>query len=343
MKASDIGVFDHVDRRADISLQQYYKDRMATVKAFDEAGFYSYHVAEHHATPLGMAPSPSVYLAAVAQHTETLRFGPLVYQLPIYHPLRLIEEIRMLDHMSGGRMEIGFGRGASPIELEMFGIPLDKSFAVYEESLKLMLAGLACEDRFTFKGEFNTLEDVPIALEPCQRPHPPIWYGMHAPESAARAAERGLNAVSLDDAPLTIQMTRAFRESWTKHQGGKPLPKMGIGRFVVVAETQAEAEAIAGRAYPVWHDSFNYLFRDRGTEPRHQRPREWGGIVGQARALAATPDRIAEWIAEDMEACEANYFVGQFVFGDMTLDETLRSIALFKDEVLPKLAGVKAA
>jgi alkanesulfonate monooxygenase SsuD/methylene tetrahydromethanopterin reductase-like flavin-dependent oxidoreductase (luciferase family) len=340
MRPSDIGVFDHVDRRPDISLQQYYEDRMAAVEAFDAAGFHSYHVAEHHATPLGMAPSPSVYLAAVAQRTKRLRFGPLVYQLPIYHPLRLIEEIRMLDQMSGGRLDIGFGRGASPIELEIFGMPAEKSFAVYEESLNLMMQGLQCDGSFSFKGEFHSFEDVPIALEAFQKPHPPIWYGMHAPESAARAARRGLNVVSLDDAPMTHDMTVAFREAWAESQGGAPEPKIGIGRFIVVGETEEDALRIARRAYPIWHDSFNYLFRRRGSVPRHQRPREWDGIVAEQRALASTPEKIAAWVAEDVERSGANYLVGQFVFGDMTLEETLRSIRLFSDEVLPALGAV---
>ena len=79
--------------------------RLKIVEAYDRAGFYGYHVAEHHATPLGMAASPGVFLAAVAQRTQALRFGPLVYPLPLYHPLRLIEEICMLDQMSGGRMQ----------------------------------------------------------------------------------------------------------------------------------------------------------------------------------------------------------------------------------------------
>ena len=103
------------------SLADYYEDRLKIVEAYDRAGFYGYHLAEHHATPLGMAPSPNVFLAAVAQRTRRLRFGPMVYVLPLYHPLRLIEEICMLDQMSGGRLEIGFGRGASPIELAIYG------------------------------------------------------------------------------------------------------------------------------------------------------------------------------------------------------------------------------
>jgi alkanesulfonate monooxygenase SsuD/methylene tetrahydromethanopterin reductase-like flavin-dependent oxidoreductase (luciferase family) len=102
----EFGIFDHLDRY-DIPLQQYYADRLKLVAQYDAAGFYSYHLAEHHATPLGMAPSPSVFLAAVAERTRRLRFGPLVYALPLYHPLRLIEEICMLDQMSGGRLDIG--------------------------------------------------------------------------------------------------------------------------------------------------------------------------------------------------------------------------------------------
>src|ERR1700735_10696 len=105
----EFGIFDHLDRN-DLPLHEYYEERLKVIEAFDRSGFYAYHVAEHHATPLGMAPSPSVFLSAVGQRTQTLRFGPLVYPLVMYHPLRLAEEICMLDHMSGGRFEFGIGR-----------------------------------------------------------------------------------------------------------------------------------------------------------------------------------------------------------------------------------------
>ena len=132
----EFGIFDHLDRY-DIPLRDFYAERLRLAELYDSAGFYSYHLAEHHATPLGMAPSPSVFLAAVAERTRRLRFGPMVYALPLYHPLRLVEEICMLDQMSGGRLDIGFGRGASPIELEIFGQDPDKAEAVYREDLGL--------------------------------------------------------------------------------------------------------------------------------------------------------------------------------------------------------------
>ncbi len=110
----EFGVFDHLDRN-DLPLRDYYEQRLKVIEAFDRSGFYAYHVAEHHFTPLGMAPSPSVFLSAIAQRTTRLRFGTFVYALPVHHPLRVLEEICMLDHMSGGRLEIGFGRGSVPL------------------------------------------------------------------------------------------------------------------------------------------------------------------------------------------------------------------------------------
>ena len=117
----DFGIFDHVDASG-VPLQEFYDNRFKIVEAYDRGGFYCYHVAEHHQTPLGLAASPAVYLAGVAQRTRQLRFGPLVYTLPLYHPLRLTEEICMLDQMSGGRMQVGIGRGISPLETKGFGI-----------------------------------------------------------------------------------------------------------------------------------------------------------------------------------------------------------------------------
>ena len=133
------GVFDHLDRH-DLPLRDYYEARLQIIEAYERHGFYAYHVAEHHSTPLGMAPSPSVFLAAVAQRTKRLRFGPMVYALPLYHPLRMIEEICMLDQMSCGRLDIGFGRGSSPIELVFYGQSPDEAEQVYAEALEVILA-----------------------------------------------------------------------------------------------------------------------------------------------------------------------------------------------------------
>ena len=114
------GVFDQNDLGT-LPLADQYENRLRLIEFYDRSGFRTYHMSEHHSTPLSMTPSPSVFLAAVAQRTQRIRLGPLVYVLPMHHPLRLAEEICMLDHLSRGRFEWGVGRGASPHELEDLG------------------------------------------------------------------------------------------------------------------------------------------------------------------------------------------------------------------------------
>src|SRR5271165_2067251 len=125
-----VGIFDHIER-ADREIATTLDERLKFAAAADDTGFYCLHVAEHHATPLNLVPVPGVYLGAVARSTKRLRFGPLVYLLPLYSPLRLIEEICMLDHLSHGRFDIGVGRGVSPYELEFHNVMHDDSRAIF--------------------------------------------------------------------------------------------------------------------------------------------------------------------------------------------------------------------
>src|SRR5665213_1892055 len=154
------GVFDHMDKGA-VSLTAQYEERLKLVEAYDAGGFHAYHLAEHHATPLGMAPSPSVFLAAVAQRSKRLRFGALVNTLSLHHPLRLAEEICMLDQMSGGRLELGIGRGISPHELAYYGVAPEGARAIYLEASEVILKALA-GGPLTHHGAHFRFDDVPI-------------------------------------------------------------------------------------------------------------------------------------------------------------------------------------
>jgi alkanesulfonate monooxygenase SsuD/methylene tetrahydromethanopterin reductase-like flavin-dependent oxidoreductase (luciferase family) len=333
----EFGVFDHLDRN-DLPLRDYYESRLAIAEIYDQLGFYAYHIAEHHSTPLGMAASPSVFLAAVAQRTKRLRFGPLVYALPLYHPLRMIEEICMLDQMSGGRLEIGFGRGSVPAELIYYGQKPEEAQAIYAEALDLIVQGLTSRT-LTFKGQYFQFDDVPMELAPYQQPHPPVWYGVHAPESAVRAARRGLQVVSLDPVAATRAAFDAFRAAWREAWGAKPLPLMGLGRFVVVADTDAAALAIARRAYPRWHDSFTFLHRKHGRLNAHPRPATFEGLAEVGQGVAGAATTVAAFLRRELDETGSNYCVCQFAFGDLSDAEIRRSIELFARDVMPALAG----
>jgi alkanesulfonate monooxygenase SsuD/methylene tetrahydromethanopterin reductase-like flavin-dependent oxidoreductase (luciferase family) len=332
----EFGIFDHLDRN-NLPLKDYYESRLQLIETYDRAGFYAYHVAEHHSTPLGMAPSPSVFLSAVAQRTKRLRFGPLVYALPLYHPLRLFEEICMLDQLSGGRLDIGFGRGASQIEAAIYGNDPVKAEVMYVEGLELIMRGLT-QKTLTFHGEFFSFDDVPMELEPLQKPHPPVWYGVHSPASAERAARQGLNIVSLDPADKTREFTDRYREVWREAQAKNPVaPLIGLGRFIIVAETDEEALKIGRRAYPIWHRSFNYLFHLRGGKgPVHQRPSELDALIQVGQGIAGSPATVAEFLKDQLTQAGCNYLVGQFAFGDQWPEETARSLDLFIKHVMPQ-------
>ena len=176
------------------ALGELYANRLRLIEAYDRAGFHAYHLAEHHGTSLGMAPVPGVFLSAVAQRTRRLRFGPSVYVLPVHDPLRLIEEACMLDQLSGGRLELGVGRGFSPFEIGFFGVKADESRERYLEAFQVLMRGLTSSS-LTFEGRHFRYLDVPMVLQPVQRPHPPLWYGLTNVEGAPWAASLGVNVL----------------------------------------------------------------------------------------------------------------------------------------------------
>jgi len=131
-------IFDHLDSDGG-PLGQFFENRLRLLELIEQSGFHAYHMAEHHSTPLGMAGSPSVFLAAAIQRTSKIRIGPLVYVLPLHHPLRLYEEICMLDHLSGGRLTVGVGRGGALIEHQRLGVDPALAPAMYHEAFSVLM------------------------------------------------------------------------------------------------------------------------------------------------------------------------------------------------------------
>jgi alkanesulfonate monooxygenase SsuD/methylene tetrahydromethanopterin reductase-like flavin-dependent oxidoreductase (luciferase family) len=326
----DFGIFDHVDRNG-LPLGEFYEMRLAIAEAYDRLGFRSYHIAEHHSTPLGMAPSPSVFLSAVAQRTKRLRFGPLVYLLPLYHPLRLAEEICMLDQMSGGRFELGVGRGVSPIEVGFYGVAPDDRAPIFAEALAVVRAALTSA-KVDFAGQHYTFHDVPMELKPIQTPHPPIWVGVESPEGAERAARQGFSFITAHP----VDAARAIMAAGRAAQEG-PAKLMGLARFIVIAEEDEEALTLARRAYPKWQQALTHLPRTFGYATRNPRPADFDSIRHGGRGIAGSPATVAAELKAQLGESGANYCVGQFAFGDLSRTEVLRSVELFARHVMPAL------
>ena len=335
----EFGIFDHVDR-GDVPLRQFYEERLQLTEVYDRLGFYCYHVAEHHCTPLGVASSPGILLSAAAQRTRTLRLCPMVYLLPFYHPLRIAEEICMLDQMSGGRLDVGVGRGVSPVEARYYGLEPDPAVSreVFEESLSIVLAALT-QKKVTFQGKHRSVDDVPIQLEPLQKPHPPLWMGVETPVNAQTAGRKGFNFLSRLSPLETRERVELYRAAAAEAQKPvHPNTKMGGIFFIVVADTDAAAQDIADAAFKSWHRSFHYLYKLHGRAPVFgEQPAEFSYMQGVNRAIAGTPDTVADFLGKAIKDAGINYVVGHFAFGDMKHADALRSVELFATQVMPRL------
>jgi len=348
------GIFDQNDWSGRPVARQY-EERLALAELYEACGFYCYQMSEHHGTPLSTTPSPSVFLAALSQRTRTLRFGPLVYLLPAYNPMRLAEEIAMLDQLSDGRFQIGIGRGASAHELAYLGVNPDEALEMYAEALTVIRQGLT-EGRLNHQGRYWRYDDVELSVRPVQRPHPPFWYAVASPESAVWPARNGVNVICgglpekvrlITDRYRAVQRELAADDGNLSDQPRKPADGagsagseaiLGIPRHIVVADTDEAALAMASRAWPMFHSHFYKLWRRYGTEPKNVRPPPTlDPMIATGMAAIGSPDTVRKALSAQVRDGGINSVSGIFSFGDLTFDEVSRSVRLFADEVMPAL------
>ena len=346
MKTSvKFGVFDHLDASG-LPLGEFYENRLRLVEAYERIGIHCYHTAEHHATPLGMCPSPSVFHSAIAQRTKKILFGPLVYTLALYHPLRLAEEICMLDHMSGGRFQVGVGRGISPFELGYYGVDAAHSQSQYHEAYAVVMKALSSEI-VTHEGRHFSFRHVPIMMHPVQKPHPPLWYGVGNVEGVAWCVQNKVNAVVNGPLARVRVITDRYRDEWAAagHAPGE-MPLVGTTRHLVIAETDGKAMDIARRAYARWYASFMFLWKKHDCAPQFAAfPEDFDAVHKAGLAAVGSPETVRKLLASEIEQSGVNYLLCRFAFGDLTLDESLRSVEMFAAHVMPHLieeAGVAA-
>lgn len=335
----DLGVFDHLDRR-DVPLAEFYESRLRLLEKYDAAGFAAYHLAEHHATPLGLAPVPGIFLAAASQRTRRIRLGPCVYILPLYDPVRLVEEICMLDQLTRGRFDLGVGRGIVPYEMAYFDLHHLETEEIYREALEVILQALTSEV-LDHRGPRYTYRKVPMVLRPFQQPHPPLWYGLGHLEGAEWAATNRVHVITNAPCEASRPLFERYREVWQRKHGGAPLPRLGMSRHVVVAPTEARAEALARPAYAAWYANLTKVWRDFGALPIRF-ARDFDEARERGIAIAGTPAGVREEIERQVAASGCTYLVCRLMFGDLGEDAAAASIDLFTSEVMPHVRALGA-
>lgn len=248
----------------------------------------------------------------------------------------------MLDHLSGGRFELGFGKGVSAPEHLLWGLDPEEADARTDEMLDLLLGALTCEDeRFSFEGRFYQLTDVPLQISPHQLPHPPLWR----PGTVTTAAALGVNTMAGGPISLVNQSIERYREAFRPRWSTGRAPMVGAIRKIVVAPTDAEAEAIGRRAWARYSANLTELFTRYEMVPPNDPT--VGGDFDRARqaqvVVTGSPATVRAHVEELTSAGLVEYVVGGFAFGDLSHDEAMRSLELFGQHVVAPLGGPLAA
>ena len=339
----DFGLFDWLDRGSS-STADLYESRLKLVEIADKAGFYGYHLAEHHGTSLGMAPSPAVFFSAVAQRTNRIRFSPMAYLLPLYHPLRLIEEVCMLDHLSQGRIEVGISRGVSPYEIGCYSVDPETTREIFAETLDIYRAGM-CNDVLEHSGKHYQFHDVPMEIKPLQSPYPPLWYPSFSQAGAEYAAQHGFNFMSLGPPALVAQLMGHYRDVSAQHANDAvrfnshvATPKLGAMRQIFIADTDEAAITIAKPAYADWYKSILKLWHRHG-DSSYDDFFGWDGCLAGETILIGSVSKVRDQIQQLVAESGINYFVGSFAWGSLSLEQSRQSLELFISEIMPEIQG----
>ncbi|MHC4044802.1 LLM class flavin-dependent oxidoreductase [Bradyrhizobium sp. 23AC] len=326
------GIFDHLDDDGrDVGRQ--YEDRLILAEACDRLGFYAYHVAEH-CTPHGRGPSPGLFLSSVTQRTRHLRLGPFVMLLNFYHPLRAFEEICMLDQLSGGRLELGLGRGGLPVELSCFGICEDAAPSRYEEANDILLKAMT-GGALSYQGRHFQLNEVPLTLTTHQRPSPPIWVTTNRLDTAIWAAGNGANLACVGPSVGVRKISDAYRT----HRERSPCapdrgPFVGLLRMVVIGRSETDAYSLARSAYEQWLRSFKFLYELSDIPTPQALPPTFDAAIESELCVVGTPTPVRRLLLNQLEEAGANYLLCQLAFGNLPLDASLYAARTIQSELL---------
>jgi alkanesulfonate monooxygenase SsuD/methylene tetrahydromethanopterin reductase-like flavin-dependent oxidoreductase (luciferase family) len=335
------GIFDWIEA-SQRTPAEVYEHKLELAAAAEQARFHAYLMAEHQGTPLSIDGSPSVMLSAMFQRTRRLRAGALTFCLPWYNPYRLYNEVCMLDQMSHGRLELGVGRGVSPIESKVFGLQsIDESRAKYRETLDIFFA--ACKtDVLNFQGKYYSYEDAELHLKPVQKPWPPLWFPSSNRESIEFTARHGYNTALIATAADSRALFERYRELWAHHRNDPgrhnahvASPFLAKTQHLVIADTDAEAEDLGLKAYETWKGHMHHLTRKHGR-PDVMKLDPYAEDSVQ-RLVAGMPRTVLQQLEEIIKTTGMNYLMCIFSFGDLPPAPALRSLELFAKEVKPKL------
>jgi alkanesulfonate monooxygenase SsuD/methylene tetrahydromethanopterin reductase-like flavin-dependent oxidoreductase (luciferase family) len=343
--ANKFGIFDHIEDIPGTPTSQLFKDRLTLIQMADDAGFAGYHLAEHHGSELCMAPGQELFIAAASQVTKQIRLGPMVKLLPMHHPVRIVEDMCVLDHLTEGRLEFGVRRGAVPIEHYWFSRDWWEARDRFTDALAIVERALSTGEISSENSQFFDFPTMPMSTKPLQE-RIPFWY----PGSPVTAGRHGMSLMwpgKINEAAYEqyIQTWHDHKDDEIRFDGPDSEPRVGYSMLLAIAPTEDEARGIARRG-------MEGLVRRTQNAHRYDHiklsEQECYDAQGALRAIHAnmepaiqigsgTPAQIVELVGALLDDGMADYICFMFPTGDMTFEESRRTLELLITEVIGQL------
>jgi natural product biosynthesis luciferase-like monooxygenase protein len=338
-------IFDYWPRVKSVS--QYFSDILHVAQRAEELGYDSFWISEHHFTNYGgILPRPQILLAALAQRTRTIRLGTAVSLVPFDSPVRLAEDFGLIDVLSGGRLEFGVGRGLFGFEYDGLGVQQDESRVRLEEGIEVIRAAWQSE-HLTYAGRFTNVDNITILPRPLQKPHPPLYVAAVSPESYDWAARDGHSILQvLYFAPIerTAEQVARYRTllERNRHDPSKKMVVAISPTHVAARSESAKREA----AEPL----MNYVGMVAGLLPTETKSEQYRAytklqpamkkltydvLYSERPTVIGDPDQVIRRIENMNRVVGIDEFVSFVNFGGMEHELTLKSMALFAEQVIP--------
>ena len=320
MKFAVLQFFSWPGRR--VPLQTVYRRALERVQIMDSGGFDAVWLAEHHFSTYSVCPSVHIMGMHVADITRNLRIGTGVSLAAFYHPLRLAEEVALLDNLSGGRVNWGAGRGFDRKEMEVFGVGREDSYARFRENVEVVQRAWQ-DGALNYEGRFNTYREVEVLPKPLQDPMP-TWIASSSPEAIDWSASRG-HAILMDPHATHEEIAAKharYRSALAEH-GFENQQDTPMARLLAIARTDEAAERIAREGARWTLDS--YATPGPGAPSKEERIERYVNEV----VIHGSPAKVVDELKRLEEEIPLNYLLASILSHETFL--------LLTDEVIPRM------
>ena len=337
----------HLPWPEDTNARNIVEQTIEDVALGEELGFHSAWLAEHHFTRYGIGSSVLVFASAIAARTSRIRLGTAVIVPPLHNPIRLAEDTATLDLISNGRLDAGFGRGASKSEFTPYGVDHGDTQASFQESIN-MIRGMWTTPEYTHEGQFYGVQQANLVPQPVQQPHPPIYIAAtRTPETLEFAVKNGfptMIGLTVDNAPA-IELCHRYEAMSAEAGHNVTTADIPFFRYTYLAETEERARKEAHKALNwvidllQWRGTLNGASEASGSIEEWRRTRGEPSLtfdhVAEHRSIIGTPEQCVAKIRE-LQAEGIEYFGCNFAFGGMPRDKVHAAMRLFAEKVMPE-------